>query len=62
MPRNWNNGIGPESLSELAAKTYVGGMVVEPSLAEPMAYFANSPEWELAGSKQSAAVFVRRKP
>lgn len=59
MPFRWDNGIGPEDIYELAAKTYVGAAIIESSYKEPMDYFLNSPQWRLLESRPDASIFLR---
>lgn len=58
----WKNGIGPMDVPELAAKTYVGAIIVDPAFAEPIEYFKHSSGWELLSTLKSALLFVRKQP
>ena len=51
--QEWENGIGPRDVRELAKKTHVGAVVMEASekLREPMAYFMRSKDWTLAATR-----------
>ena len=60
VEERWVNGIGPRDYAELADKTFVGAVVVERALGQPMKYFLESNEWEMLEKRKSAAVFVRR--
>ena len=55
----WESGIGPNSVAELAEKTYIGAVIVEAAWEEPMSFFRQSTEWKLLDENQWAAVFVR---
>ena len=57
----WENGIAPRDLNELAAKTYVGGAIVETAWGEAMKYFVESPRWKAVASNPWATVFVRNR-
>jgi|GEM_PF-2756999 len=56
----WENGIGPRDLAELRSKTYVGAIIVETALKEPVHYLVNTPEWQLVETRSGAAVFARK--
>jgi len=57
--QRWANGIGPRDYSELAEKTFVGAVVVDTALGQPMKYFLDSNEWQLLEKRKSAILFVR---
>lgn len=57
----WDNGIGPESLNELASKTYVSSVVVQRGWPEPTEYFRKSPEWKLLDENEWALLFIRNE-
>jgi hypothetical protein len=58
----WENGIGPQSLAELAAKTYVGVVVVERAWKDPMTYFQSSATWKRLAETPYVVAFVRNAP
>ncbi len=62
LAMRWENGIGPQNLAELAAKTYVGVVVVERAWKEPMTYFQSSATWRRLAATPYVAAFVRDVP
>jgi hypothetical protein len=58
-PVEWASGIAPESVAELAEKTYIGAVIVEATWPEPLAFFRHSDDWRLLDENQWAAVFTR---
>jgi hypothetical protein len=57
----WENGILPKDVNELAQKTYVGAAIVETQWDEAVNYFENSPAWREIERNSWVTVFVRKQ-